>query len=323
MQAVEADIAFANAGGVAEWFSQGPLPLLSPPPPPPPSPSPLPTSIVRRAEASASSHLTLRRDRAAEGEKGTKASDSGGRRGEGHQQARRRRSRPARARTAGNAAFGDRARTEQEGDRTVEKRPLLPLTATKRKPCFISQAMCRSVGTAAAGRGTTSGGARRPTVPSGDATTRASTITKRRQRGAGGHGGGGGGDPGRRPPGRTSVASFSSGRTEGDIARRTRADHRLESATAAATAGGVSHSSLRLRVPQPARLKSARPAGAEAQTCVRRRSAPKVGVTSAVARFGAPTAASSGKDRRREGEEQRSGAIPREGGAYLEAEGCL
>eukprot|EP00752_Nemacystus_decipiens_P014628 g13026.t1 len=338
LQAVEADIAFANAGGMAgamtAWPSQAPLPLLSPPLPPPPSPSRLPTSAARPAKAPTPSRLTLRRDRTAEGEKRARGRNSGDRRVAGNPQGRRRRSRPARDRTAGNAAVGGhrRARVKHGGeigggggdggsDDGVERRPL-PTTAPQTKTCFTSRVTCRADAdstTAADRRASRSNSARRPRVSGGDAAERVSTNSKRRQGGNGAHERGGGGDAGRRRPrGHSNASSFSTGRAE-IIARSERADRRPESAAAALTAAPRSRS--RLRATQPVRVKSARPAAAEAQERARQRSAPKASVVSSVARCGfwAPTAASSGKDRRREGvvtapEKQRAGATPRAAG---------
>ncbi|CAN0475065.1 unnamed protein product [Ectocarpus sp. 12 AP-2014] len=54
LQAVEADIAFANAGNMAGLVSTDPLPNLSPPLPPPPSP-PAPPPTARRRKASSPS----------------------------------------------------------------------------------------------------------------------------------------------------------------------------------------------------------------------------------------------------------------------------
>ncbi|CAN0511536.1 unnamed protein product, partial [Ectocarpus sp. 8 AP-2014] len=59
LQAVEADIAFANAGNMAGLVSTDPLPNLSPPLPPPPPPALPPTA--RRRKASSSSLLAHRR----------------------------------------------------------------------------------------------------------------------------------------------------------------------------------------------------------------------------------------------------------------------
>lgn len=315
---------------MAVSFSLGPLPLLSPrlplPPPPPPSPPPLPTSTARRATASTSSQLMLRRDHAAEGEKIANGKSSG-RRAREHLQGRQRRSRPARAHTTRNATFGDRVRLEHEGNSSVgvEKRALR-VTVTKQKHVSSSQVICRANGsTAAAGRRANSSSARRPRIPSGDATAGASTTTpKRRQRGTGACGGGGGG-LGLRPRGAgTSAACFTLGGTaENNAARRAnRVDHRQESASAPPRSPSC------VGVRGPAGQKSALPlsAGAAAPKRVRRRPALKARVTSVVARFGAPTAASSGKNRRRDGAmapaEQRSGATPREGGAATDGLLC-
>ncbi|CAM9819597.1 unnamed protein product [Ectocarpus sp. 13 AM-2016] len=60
LQAVEADIAFANAGNMAGLVSTDPLPNLSPPLPPPPPPLALPPT-ARRRKASSSSLLAHRR----------------------------------------------------------------------------------------------------------------------------------------------------------------------------------------------------------------------------------------------------------------------
>eukprot|EP00903_Cladosiphon_okamuranus_P018689 g17202.t1 len=236
LQAVEADIAFANAGDMARLFSQGPLPLPSPPLPlplPPPLPPPQPP---------------------------------------------------------------------------LSPRSLLTATVTKQKDVSSSQVTCpANCGTTAAGRRAESScGARRLRLPSGDATAGAGTAAMRRQRGTGVWRGGGG-HVGRRPRGAgTSAACSTPGRTAEKAPRRARVEHGQESAST------LPRSSSRLEARQLAGQQLVKKR-------IRRRPALKATVTSAVARFGAPTAASSGKDRRRDGatapHEQRSGATPREGGS--------
>lgn len=321
LQAVEADIAFANAGRKAGRFSSDPLPQLWPPPLPLPPPPPPPSTA--RMKTSPPSLLVLRRDHdSKQKEKTVKERSGNGLRGAGQrsqQRRKQRRSQPERSRSAGRVAFGERARVGLEGGgggggggirRRLSSGGRAAVLETKRTSCIAAQAECRVEHcAAAAGRRIRSNTARRTRTPTNGSASAQVHTTKRRQQ-IGNVLSRGGGCSGRDDSGRTrcpSTVLVSSGNTSKRIVR-SGVDRTLRPAAAAAAAvstRGISssasvapRSSSRLEIRQTARQTP--PLAVTKQKGVLGRPAPMAEVTSAAARFGAPTAASSVKDRRQE-----------------------
>lgn len=330
LQAVEADIAFANVGSKAEDFSSDPLPELWPPSLPPPPQRP---STIQRAKASPPSLLPPRRDHeeAKHEEKRFKQrkGGSGLRVAEQRGQQRQRHCGIHFSDPAERVSLRQRARVELEsggGDGIRRRRSSggrAGLTETKRTAaCVVARAErnrvdCCCIAAAAAagaGRRTISTATRRTRTPtSGHAPAQVHKAKKRRQisgnvlrRGGGCRGDHD--DLGRTRRASTSV-SFSSRNTSKRIVG-SGVDRKLQPAAVVATAVPTyvvsSSANLAPRLSSPLGIsRTVRPkkkTPAATHKAVLRRPTPVVEVASAaVARFGAPTMASSGKDRRQKG----------------------
>ncbi|CAN0190542.1 unnamed protein product [Pylaiella littoralis] len=355
LQAVEADIAFANAGSKAGRFSPDPLPELWPPSLPPP---PQPPSTAQQKKASPpylppphrdheETNQTERVDKERRGGSGLGVAKQ---RSQQHQRQRQRQrqrqSKLVASHAAGRVSLGGCARVEMEGGGgggieglCSEGRAAM---SEKRRTtaCVAARAECRVDGcfTAAAAaaaarrdRRAKSNAARRTRTPTSGNTSAQAHKAKRKQHSGTPRRRGGGYRSGCDDLGRTlhtsTSGSFSSTNTLKRIAG-SGVDRKLKPAAVASTAVAtrVVSSSVDSAPRSSSRSGARKTMGHENKALPAthnaeiRRLRPVVGVPSVVARFGAPTAASSGKDRRREGlvnNEVRSGAIPRDDCALL------
>ncbi|CAM9317767.1 unnamed protein product [Ectocarpus sp. 12 AP-2014] len=277
LQAVEADIAFANAGNMAGLVSTDPLPNLWPPLPPPPPPSVLPPT-ARRRKASSSPLLAHRRGNDTE-------------RDHAVDERRVRRSR-------GSAS--DRARTPLVGKHGEQRRS--PPTGTKSaKSDDFPAGRAAAVELEDGGGGGTRLG-RAAASASVRTGSRAAAVRPERPRRSGGPADGvtksGISATGERKSSEGAVVSkakrIQTGRTRSSIidsssvdtkARRAEVDRKSKSATTATAQS------------QHRAVTSATPAAAPSRNRVLRRQASMKAKVRSGATFGAQTAASAGKIR--------------------------
>ncbi|CBJ31766.1 hypothetical protein Esi_0280_0013 [Ectocarpus siliculosus] len=282
LQAVEADIAFANAGNMAGMVSTDPLPNLSPPlPPPPPRPPPALPPTARRRKASSSSLLAHHRGN--DTERHHAVDERYGRRSRG--------------------GASDRARTPLGGKHGEQRRS--PPTGTKSAKSNDFPAGCAAAVELEDDGGGGGGGTRlgRAAASASVRTVgRAATVRPERPRRSGGPADGatksGISATGARKSSEGAVASKArrtqTGRTSSSIidsssadtkARRAEVDRKSKSATT--TTAQSRHRAA----------TSSTPAAAPSRNRVLRRQASTKTKVPSGATFGAPTAASAGKIR--------------------------
>ncbi|CAM9511020.1 unnamed protein product [Ectocarpus sp. 4 AP-2014] len=278
LQAVEADIAFANAGNMAGLVSMDPLPNLSPPLPPPPPPSSALPPTARRRKASSSSLLAHRRGN--DTERDHPVDERCGRR------------------SGGSAS--DRARTPLRGKNGEQRRP--PPTGTKSaKSDYFPAGRTAAMELEAGGGGGGTRLGRSVASASVRTVSRAAAVRPERPRRSGGPADGatksGISATGARKSSEGAVASKAkstqAGRTRSgiidpssaDTKARAEVDRKSKSATTA-----TAQSRHRAAT-------SATPAAAPSRNRVLRRQASTKAKVRSGATFGAPTAASAGKIR--------------------------